>query len=529
MHRSRIASVLALSVAGILLVGSAAEAGKSTGSRTTAKKTTSASASAGTSTSATATPSASTRPPTTPPPAEPSPSASTGPAEPTVLPTVVEPTVSVPDVLAGTRVTPTRFGVGVQAHNDSKGINGWMPRVNVPWDYAYRYIGGGLNTGAGKNWTDWAANATFPLDYANAASARLYTPVLTYYTIYAARGTCDLCPEAQKDLSNLNNPDVMRLFYADFEKLMMRLGSGTHDGVVGFGKDAIVHVEPDLSGYANMAVLNPATKCFGFCSGTGNDPSLLRSSVRSSGHPVAQAYPDTYRGFNSTLLALRDRYAPKVRLALHVSNWATGYDINSATSPDLDATLLGQRAGAFAKASGAGWSDGTHSTYDLLFNDVSNKDAAYYTYVLGKPRFWDQDNVRFPNFHRWQAYVRAVTTTAERKAIVWQVPIGNQLYRSMNNTKGHWQDNRVEYFFNHVDELRAAGLVGMLFGTTIADATTYWDATVDGITNPEPICSSDGWSSGKVVCSSLQTPVVDDDGGYLRYSAQRYYANPLGL
>ena len=45
-------------------------------------------------------------------------------------------------------------------------------------------------------------------------------------------------------------------------------------------------------------------------------------------------------------------------------------------------------------------------------------DAGYYTYVLNKPRFWDQDNVVFPNFHRWQAYVKAVTTTANRQSHV---------------------------------------------------------------------------------------------------------------
>lgn len=430
---------------------------------------------------------------------------------------------------ATARFQPTHFGVGVHAHADSKGIDGWMPRVGVPWDYSYRYIGGGLNTGT-KNWTAWAPNATFPLDYAKAADKRGYRPVLTYYTLLAAKGRCDAtCGEAKRDLTNLNDPAVMKLLYADFEKLMKRLGKGTHDGVAGFGKDAVVHVEPDLSGYANLAVLNPSVHCHGFCSRKANDPSALRASVRSSGHPVAKRYPDTYRGFNSTLLKLRDLHAPNVRLALHVSNWTTGYDLNSATAPWLDATALGQKAGAFAKASGAGWTDGSHSTYDLLFNDVSNKDAAYYTYAMNKPRFWDQDNVVFPNFHRWQEYVRAVTTTTGRKAIVWQVPMGNQLYRSQNNTKGHWQDNRVEYFFNNMEELRDAGLVGVLFGSTIRDASTYWDASADGVTNPEPICSSDGWSSGKVVCSTLPTLIADDDGGYMRVRAMQYYKAPVPL
>jgi hypothetical protein len=310
---------------------------------------------------------------------------------------------------------------------------------------------------------------------------------------------------------------------------MKRLGTGTYDGVAGYGKDAIVHVEPDLSGYAENAVLAPTTKCFGFCTGTGNDPTLLRASVASSGFPLAKNYANNYRGFNQVLLKIRDTYAPNVRLAFHVSNWATGYDINSATSPTLDANALGAQAGQFAAKSGASWTDGTTSTYDLLFNDVSNKDAAYYTYVLKKPRFWDQSNTVFPNFHRWEDYIHAATTAAGRKAIVWQVPMGNQVYLSENNTPGHYQDNRVEYFFSHLQELKDAGLVGALFGSTTPDATTYWDRTGDGVTNPAPVCNNDGWGNGFTECTSLQTPVADDDGGYLRFSAIGYYSNPLPL
>jgi hypothetical protein len=69
----------------------------------------------------------------------------------------------------------------------------------------------------------------------------------------------------------------------------------------------------------------------------------------------------------------------------------------------------------------------------------------------------------------------------------------------------------------------------MLFGSTISDATNYWDAAADGVTNPAPICNSDGWSSGKVVCSNLDTLAGDDDGAYLRLSIQNYYKAPLAL
>jgi hypothetical protein len=427
---------------------------------------------------------------------------------------------------------PGHFGFGLQAGADLTGINGWMPNSGVPWDYAYRYIGGGLNRPNSPNWTASPPNATFPISYAQAARAKGYTPVLSYYTLQAAVGPCSgaspACPEAQSDLSNLNSPNVMSLFYNDFALLMKRLGTGTYDGVAGYGQDVIVHVEPDLSGYAESAVLSSA-KCYGFCTGIGNNPSLLKASVASSGVKEVTRFSNTYRGFNQALLHLRDLYAPNARLAFHVSGWATLYDINTARATTLNGTTLGTKAGQFAAASGTSWTDGTTSTYDLVFNDVSNKDAGQYTYQYGNYRFWDRNNAVFPNFHRWEDYVRGVTAAAGRKAIAWQVPMGNQYFQTENNSPGHYQDNRAEYFFAHVGELRDAGLVGVLFGGTNPDATRYYDAQKDAVTNSDPICTTDGVSDGATICNNHAAIGPDDDGGYLRVTAGQYYAAPVSL
>ena len=239
--------------------------------------------------------------------------------------------------------------------------------------------------------------------------------------------------------------------YADFAKLMQRLGTGTYDGVTGYGGTTIVQVEPDLSGYAQQAVLS-APACYGYCSGTGNDPNLLHASVASSGVADVAAYANTWRGFNLALLHLRDLYAPNVKLAFHVSNWATWRDIGSDTDPNLDPVAQGNLAGSFAAASGVSDAPAGTSTYDLVFNDVSDRDAGYYKYVVGRPHtFWDRLNVSLPNFVRWERYLGAITATTGRTAMVWQVPLGNQWAASENNTDGHYQDNRAEYFFGHVE------------------------------------------------------------------------------
>jgi hypothetical protein len=49
------------------------------------------------------------------------------------------------------------FGLGVSAGPDDS----WMAQSGVPWDYAYQYLAGGVNTG--KGWRTWDDRGHFPV------------------------------------------------------------------------------------------------------------------------------------------------------------------------------------------------------------------------------------------------------------------------------------------------------------------------------------------------------------------------------
>jgi hypothetical protein len=430
---------------------------------------------------------------------------------------------------------PTHFSLGVQALANTDGIYGWMPQSKIPWDYSSQYINGGVT---GNGWDQWSTNGKFVTDYATDATAAGYIPFLSYYNMLESTGpTCSDCGEDKRDLTNLNDPTLMNKYFSNFALAMKRLGPGTYDGVKGFGKTVIIHVEPDLSGYANRAVLDNARSCFGFCSQQGNNPSYLKAAVKRSGNTDVASYPDTYQGFNWALLHLRDLYAPNVILAFHVSTWATGRDISTESDPGLDPVAMGKQAGQFAAQSGITGVPAGTSTFDLLVHDVSDADAGYFQYGKSNPEtdhWWDRLNQAYPNFHRWEAYARAITQATGRGMIVWQIPEGNQYFQSLNNTDGHYQDNRAEYFFGHVDELANAGIIGLIFGSGNADkggATVHWDGMRDGITNPSPICTSDGLTPGseQTICNDHPSAYADDDGGYIRIQAQQYYQKPYPL
>ena len=101
------------------------------------------------------------------------------------------------------RGLPRHFAIGLSAEPDATGIYGWMPNTHIPFDYAYTYLAGGVNTGGG--WETWNSNARFPLLYARGAHQHGYIPVFPYYMLRQSHGPCDACPEAHVDLANLNS------------------------------------------------------------------------------------------------------------------------------------------------------------------------------------------------------------------------------------------------------------------------------------------------------------------------------------
>jgi len=409
---------------------------------------------------------------------------------------------------------PSHFAFGVSVGQGDT----WMPQTGIPWDYRMQYLAGGVNTGSG--WETWNTNGTFALNYANEAAQHGYIPMFPYYELLQSSGSCGSCNENKKDITNLNMPSLMQAYFANFALLMQRLGPGTYGGITGFGKTALVNIEPDFTGGYAVQAANNNTVCFGFCSAQGNDPTFLKASVANSGFADVATYPNSYAGYVQALAHLRDLYAPNVVLGLDVSPWATGDDIGLDSSPSTNIAALGQEVGTFLNKAGP---------HDLLFNNPLDRDAGQYKALFGQNRWWDRLNVSYPNFYRWEQYLQSASAAdGNRSMLLWQVPVGNQYFDTENNTNDHYQDNRPEYIFGHIPELIQNGIVGAIFASGNAGNTTYTDADNDGLVNPPSFCTSDGTSSGQI-CNNHVATVADDDGGFVRMSAQTYYQSPVAL
>jgi hypothetical protein len=284
-------------------------------------------------------------------------------------------------------------------------------------DARYQYLSGGVNTGSG--WSHWNANGTFASGYVRESIAAHEIPVLTYYQLLQSEPATG-SSEAQRDVSHLRNAATMRAYWSDYELMLRRVGAAAGRHLV------VVHVEPDLWGYLQQV------------------------------HATALA-----RSFAHELIALRNRLAPHVLLAWHLSQWG---DYEAPTYSVAPATTADQLA-----ATSAGFYASLHAHFDLAFNDVTDRDAGYYQYVEHQRTWWGA-----ADFRRHDTYIAGFTRRTRLPVVLWQLPLGDT---HLNDTWGHYRDNRLQWWFDdpsgaHLRATRNAGVIGMLFGGGASGTTT---------------------------------------------------------
>jgi hypothetical protein len=166
------------------------------------------------------------------------------------------------------------------------------------------------------------------------------------------------------------------------------------------------------------------------------------------------------------MIAMVRKYAPHALVGLHASAWGSNMDVALNTNPTFDVAGEALKVATFLAAAG-------ETNADFVVVETSDRDAGYYQ-SIGRTTFWDATNATLPNFHQDLAWVKALTEALGKPALYWQTPLGNA---NQNNTTGHWKDNRVDYFFGHMNELAAAHVIGVAYG---AGAGGQTDPTTDG-------------------------------------------------
>ncbi len=379
---------------------------------------------------------------------------------------------------------PGNFGLGMR--NGPTELT-WMQGSGVPWDYRNTYLNPGWES------IDSPSGA-FVKNYAQAG----YHPVFTWYDIGGSSwGNPSGGLFTATGIQNASNMNGV------FTSFVLALQNAAASGV----SPIIFQIEPDLWGFMQQNY--------------GDDATVIPVSVASSGYSAVASFANNAAGFAQALVSLRNTYAPSVILAWHVSYWGpnNGFDPSLTTFQSYNTPLVtGQRVAAFYQSLGA--------SFDMIFHDPSDADSAYKVLVRGTPSataWWSAPG----SFTNYLNFIGAIYSATNLKSMLWQVPSGNTLYRSENNTNFHYQDNRPQYFLQagngqHILDYIAQGVIGLMFGFG-GGTTDYMDAAGDGVTNPTAI---DGNPFSPPQNTTTAT-VSDDDGGFIRAAGGSYYTAPV--
>jgi hypothetical protein len=330
------------------------------------------------------------------------------------------------------------IGMGNDLANDHAQDGAYTLGVTMDMHYTYLV---GLDAGA---WPTWNANGSFVNIMTDSADNKSTTPMFTLYQM-AAWG--------DGNLAGLGDDAFMKSYWDQTRLLFQRIAI--------FGKPVIVHIEPDFWGYAEMAAHEV--------------PSSLAVKVSAT---ECSGLPNDISGMAKCILKLGRMYAPKAVLGLHASTFG-----------GTPANIV-----AFMKAIGA---DGG----DFLGTDMLDRDAGCFE-VHTDPNcmrggttgwYWDESNATSPNFHEFLAWSKTIHDGVGLPIMWWQVPFGVPS-PTPGGTAGHYRDNRVHYIFGHIDELIAAGGVGVAFGTGAGNQT-----------------------------------YIDSDGGQFKSAVTAYFAHPSSL
>jgi hypothetical protein len=323
--------------------------------------------------------------------------------------------------------------------------------VQAPVDIRYMYLAGGLfdsvepcasclscragglscaNSSGGCDWWgcwqyDQVAPGQYLRDFLQKTALQGQLPMITYYQILQ---TTDV-PEGTAEVIAVRELGLMQRYFNDWRFMLKQIGS----------RPALLHIEPDFWGYAQKL---------------GPDPRLMPAAVASANPTDCANQENSVAGMGRCMIAMVRKYAPNAKVGLQASAWATQVDVHLNSNPLLDVTVEARKVADFLRLCGA--ADG-----DFIVVEASDRDAQWYQVATLTNRWWDSTNLTLPNFRQGFTWAKALSERLGRPNLWWQLPVGNM---ALTGTWEKWRDNRLDYFFDHPEQVAAAHGLGMVFG-----------------------------------------------------------------
>jgi hypothetical protein len=261
-------------------------------------------------------------------------------------------------------------------------------------------------------WDDHVAHATYQ------GSPR---PQKFFWTWYSLRDLGDLAGsgDGPGEVKAINRADLLTRYLNDYRFFLQKIGT-SHD---------MIDLEPDFWGYVRSL----------------GDPHQVAAQVSAANPTDCGSQENSAAGLARCLMAMARKYAPNTGVGFHLSCW--DWQSNTAGCAKDYASLGAPNA-------------------DFLVGDVSDRDAGWYAQPAhgGYDNFWtDQKAAAALRFYK------TMTESVGKPLVLWQIPVGNM---TQNNTLNHYKDDKVDWFFTHMDQVANAHVAALLFGAGQQEQTS---------------------------------------------------------
>ncbi|MEV3852983.1 RICIN domain-containing protein [Streptomyces sp. NPDC050095] len=283
-------------------------------------------------------------------------------------------------------------------------------------------------------WGCWQGSTTPPGNYvtwrndqvAKATYKGSPRPQKFFWTWYSLRDLGDLAGhgDGPGEVEAINRTDLLTRYMNDYRFFLQKIGN-SHD---------MIDIEPDFWGYVRSL----------------GDPHKVSAQVTGANPTDCGSQENSAAGLSRCLITMAHKYAPNTTVGFHLSCWDWQSDTQKCVKDY--ANLGAQNA-------------------DFLVADVSDRDAGWYAKPEhgGLDNFWtDQKAAASLGFYKTMA------ESVGKPVVLWQIPVGNM---AQNNTLNHYKDDKVDWFFGHMDQVAKAHIAGLLFGPGQQEQTT---AETDG-------------------------------------------------
>lgn len=278
-------------------------------------------------------------------------------------------------------------------------------------------------------WGCWNGSTTAPGTYvtwrddvvADATYKGKPRPQKMLWTWYSLRDLGDAAGEGDGpgEVKAINRRDLLTRYLNDYRFFLQKIGK-SHDAI---------DLEPDFWGFARSL---------------GN-LHQVPAQVSAANPTDCGSQENSAAGLAQCLIQMTRKYAPNAAVGLHLScfDWET--DVQKCVKDYAD---LGAK------------------NADFLVSDVSDRDAGWYALPAHGSRdtFWT-DKKAAASLKFWKTMAESVG----KPVVLWQIPVGNM---AQNNTPDHYKDDKVDWFFAHMDQVADAHIAGLLFGAGWTEQTT---------------------------------------------------------